>query len=132
MSEVKICALVVDDSALIRTMVKSALRAVGVSDLTEARDGKEALSLLDSQKFELMVLDWNMPEVTGLEVVEAMRNGESLNKDIPILMVTAEATKDKVSRIAKLKVNGYVVKPITSEILEKKLSILVKRLDLQG
>lgn len=113
---------------MIRTLEKNALREVGVTDITETKDGEDALPLLESEKFDILVLDWMMPKVQGIDVARQVREGDGPNRDIAILMVTAEATKDKVMQISKYKVNGYIVKPFTSEILEKKLKILIKRL----
>lgn len=128
MAENILRVLIVDDSALMRQMVKSSVHSVGITDVTEARDGKAALALLEIKKFDILILDWVMPEVTGIEVAQTIRTGVGVNKDIPIMMVTAEASKDEVQKIAALKINGYVVKPFTGKTLEKKLSILVKRI----
>jgi two-component system chemotaxis response regulator CheY len=128
MNERNIRAMVCDDSPMIRTLEKSALRGVGITDVVEAKDGSDALPLLEAEKFDILVLDWMMPNVHGIEVARILREGDGPNKDIMILMVTAEASKDNVLQISKYKVNGYVLKPFTTEILEKKLKILIKRL----
>lgn len=128
MNERNIRAMVCDDSPMIRMMEKNALRGVGITDVVEAKDGSDALPLLEAEKFDILVLDWMMPNVHGIEVARIVREGNGPNKDIMILMVTAEASKDNVLQISKYKVNGYVLKPFTIEILEKKLKILIKRL----
>ncbi len=112
--------LVVDDMSTMRRIVKSLLEQLGFSNIDEAEDGKVALQKLENGQYDFVITDWNMPNMTGLELVEAIRSNENL-KHLPVLMVTAEAKKENVIMAIKAGVNNYIVKPFTAETLKEKI-----------
>ncbi len=112
--------LVVDDMATMRRIIKSLLDQLGFKNIDEAEDGAVALQKLKSGNYDLVITDWNMPNMTGLELVQEIRKDPQL-KDIPVLMVTAEAKKENVIAAIKAGVNNYIVKPFTAETLKEKL-----------
>lgn len=112
--------LVVDDFATMRRIVKNILKQIGFTDIAEAEDGKNALKMLQNDKFGLIMCDWNMPEMPGIELLNRIRADEQL-KGIPFVMVTAEAQKENILDAVKAGVNSYIVKPFTAEIVEQKL-----------
>ncbi len=112
--------LVVDDMATMRRIIKSLLSQLGYKNIDEAEDGVEALNKLRSQKYDFVITDWNMPNMTGLELVQEIRKDPNL-KHLPVLMVTAEAKKENVIAAIKAGVNNYVVKPFTAETLKEKI-----------
>jgi two-component system chemotaxis response regulator CheY len=112
--------LVVDDFATMRKIIKNILLQLGFKDILEADDGTTALELLKKQKVDLIISDWNMPKMPGIELLKAIRSNEEL-KDIKFIMVTAEAQKENVIEAIKYGVNQYVVKPFTPETLKEKL-----------
>ena len=116
----KMRILVVDDFASMRKIIKGLLKQIGFQNIEEADDGSTALEKLKIGEFDLVICDWNMPEVPGIEVLKAVRNDPRL-KDLPFLMVTAEAKKDNVMEAVKAGVNQYIVKPFTAETLKKKI-----------
>ena len=118
--DLNIKILVVDDFATMRRILKGNLRKLGFSNILEAEDGCIALEELKKNKVDLIISDWNMPNMTGLELLKAVRGDESL-KQIPFVMVTAEGQKDSVMEAAKAGVSNYIVKPFTPEIFEEKL-----------
>ena len=115
--------LVVDDFATMRRIVKNILKQIGFTNIMEAEDGKSALKMLQSDKFDLIMCDWNMPEMPGIELLGKVRADEQL-KGIPFVMVTAEAQKENIIEAVKAGVNSYIVKPFTAEIVEQKLKKL--------
>jgi two-component system chemotaxis response regulator CheY len=112
--------LVVDDFATMRRIVKNVLKQIGFTNILEADDGSTALAVLQQDKIDLIISDWNMPKVTGLDLLKAVRSDESM-KGTPFLMVTAEAQKDNVIQAVQAGVSNYVVKPFTAEALQGKL-----------
>ncbi len=112
--------LVVDDFATMRKIIKNILTQLGFKNIVEADDGTTALEVLKKQKVDLIISDWNMPKMSGIELLKAVRGDENL-KDIKFIMVTAEAQKDNVVEAIKHGVNQYVVKPFTPETLKEKL-----------
>ena len=118
--DTSIKVLVVDDFATMRRIVKGALKQLGFKDIIEAEDGKAAFDELKKDKVGLIVSDWNMPNMTGLELLKAVRGDDGL-KDIPFLMVTAEGQKDNVVEAIKSGVSNYVVKPFTPDTFSEKL-----------
>ncbi|HEC67850.1 MAG TPA: response regulator [Candidatus Desulfofervidus auxilii] len=112
--------LVVDDFASMRKIIKGLLKQIGFQNIEEADDGSTALEKLKIREFDLIICDWNMPKVPGIEVLKAVRNDPRL-KDLPFLMVTAEAKKDYIIEAVKAGVTQYIVKPFTAETLRKKL-----------
>ncbi|MDK2861909.1 MAG: two-component system, chemotaxis family, chemotaxis protein CheY [Thermodesulfobacterium sp.] len=112
--------LVVDDFATMRKIIKNILTQLGFKNIFEADDGSSALELLKKEKIDLIISDWNMPKMNGLELLKAVRNDPNL-KDTIFVMVTAEAQKDNVIEAIKHGVNQYIVKPFTPETLKEKL-----------
>ncbi len=112
--------LIVDDFATMRKIIKNILIQLGFKEILEADDGTTALEILKKQKVDLIISDWNMPKMNGLELLKAIRRDENL-KNIRFIMVTAEAQKDNVIEAIKCGVNQYVVKPFTPETLKEKL-----------
>jgi len=112
--------LVVDDFSTMRRIVRNLLKELGFSNVHEAEDGVDALSKLRGGDFEFVVSDWNMPNMTGIDLLKAIRADESL-KHLPVLMVTAEAKKENIIEAAKAGASGYVVKPFTAATLDEKL-----------
>ena len=117
--------LVVDDYPLTRDMVKSILRQLGFLNIASAEDGAMALHMLREERFGLVICDWNMPRLSGLAVLREVR-AEERNKDLPFLMLTAEAYKENVVEAMKAGVSGYIVKPFTSQILSEKVTKVLK------
>ncbi|MGV1100623.1 response regulator [Thiovibrio sp. JS02] len=112
--------LIVDDTAVVRNIMKMQLQRMGFARIHEAEDGSVALTVLQSKKIDLIISDWNMPVMSGVELLREVRGSDFL-KDIPFIMVTAEATAARISMALQLKVNEMILKPFTLEILEKKI-----------
>ncbi|MBN1512654.1 MAG: response regulator [Phycisphaerae bacterium] len=111
--------LLVDDSRTIRNIQKNVLAEIGYSDVVEAGDGMEALSRIAAEKPDLMLVDWNMPNMDGITLVRKVRESD---KTTPIIMCTTEAEKSRVVEAIKAGVNNYVVKPFTGETLSEKIN----------
>ncbi|MEN6373975.1 MAG: response regulator [Smithella sp.] len=119
--------LVVDDFATMRKVVRNLLKQGGYEDIVEAEDGVMALKALKSQKIDFIVSDWNMPNMSGLELLKAVRADAELAKT-PFLMVTAEALQDNVVAAVKAGVSNYIVKPFTAEVLNEKIKKIIESL----
>lgn len=118
--------LVVDDFPTMRKIVKSVLKQLGLSNITEAEDGAEALGILKSDNtFEFVVSDWNMPNMTGIELLKAVR-AEAALKHLPFLMITAEAEKDNIVEAVRSGVSSYIVKPFNAATMKEKLEKIFK------
>jgi len=113
--------LVVDDMSTMRRIIKNVLRQIGYTSVEEAPDGQEALKKLKGGGFGLVVTDWNMPVMTGLELLKAIRADAEL-KILPVLMVTAEAQNENIIEAVQAGVSNYVVKPFTADGLQEKLA----------
>jgi two-component system chemotaxis response regulator CheY len=120
--------LVVDDFSTMRRIIKNLLRDLGFTNTEEADDGQTALPMLKTGKFDFLVTDWNMPGMTGIELLAAVRADDSL-KNMPVLMVTAEAKRDQIVAAAQAGVNGYVVKPFTAAVLKEKIEKIFERIN---
>ncbi len=120
--------LVVDDFSTMRRIIKNLLRDLGFTNTDEADDGNTALPMLKTGKYDFLVTDWNMPGMTGIELLKTVRADESL-KSLPVLMVTAEAKRDQIVAAAQAGVNGYVVKPFTAAVLKEKIEKIFERID---
>lgn len=117
--------LVVDDFATMRKLIKRLLKEQGViPQIDEAEDGLIALGKLRANAYDMVITDWNMPNMTGIELLNEMRNDSRL-ENIPVLLVTAEATKENVITAAHAGVDGYIVKPFTAQILIQKLEKII-------
>ena len=118
--------LVVDDFSTMRRIVKNLLRDLGFSNISEADDGSTALPMLQSGNFDFLVTDWNMPGMTGIDLLKNVRADDRL-KNMPVLMVTAEAKREQIIEAAQAGVNGYVVKPFTAAVLKEKIEKIFER-----
>ena len=123
--------LVVDDFSTMRRIVRNLLKELGFTNVDEAEDGVNALAKLHGGGFDFVVSDWNMPNMTGIDLLRAIRADGDL-KRLPVLMVTAEAKKENIIEAAKAGASGYVVKPFTAATLDEKLAKIFKTLEAQG
>jgi two-component system chemotaxis response regulator CheY len=112
--------LIVDDMQTMRRLLKSALNGLGYVNVVDAEGGTTALALLESGDYSLLITDWNMPDMEGIDLLKAVRANDKL-KSLPVLMVTAEAKKEQILEAAEAGVNGYVVKPFQPAQLKDKL-----------
>jgi two-component system, chemotaxis family, chemotaxis protein CheY len=118
--------LIVDDFATMRKIVRNILKQIGFEDITEAEDGNAALQVLKNDTIGLVVTDWNMPNMTGLDLLRNIRQDPKLGQT-PVLMVTAEGLKENVLEAVKAGVNNYVVKPFTAEVLQEKIEAIFRK-----
>ena len=116
--------LAVDDSATMRRIIRNQLKQAGFEDVDEAENGREALTLLGRGQYDLLITDWNMPEMCGLDLVIEVRKTEPIKK-MPILMITTVSAKEDIVTALKAGVNNYVVKPFDAATLQAKVSQLV-------
>ena len=115
--------LIVDDFSTMRRIIKNLLRDLGFSNTAEADDGNTALPMLQAGGYDFLVTDWNMPGMTGIDLLKAVRADDNL-ASLPVLMVTAEAKREQIVEAAQAGVNGYVVKPFTAQKLKEKLDTI--------
>ena len=118
--------LIVDDFSTMRRIIKNLLRDLGFTNTQEADDGNTALPMLRGGDFDFLITDWNMPGMSGIDLLREVRNDEKL-ASLPVLMVTAEAKRDQIIEAAKAGVNGYVVKPFTAQALKEKIEKIFER-----
>lgn len=121
-----ISILVVDDFATMRRVVRTCLSQLGFSNIQEAEDGVVALKKLQAGGFDLIISDWNMPNMMGIDLLREVRKDEKL-KALPFMMVTAEAQKENVLQAVQAGVSNYVIKPFNAAILEEKLAQVFKK-----
>ena len=119
--------LVVDDFSTMRRIIRALLGDLGYTDVHEAGDGAAAIDLLKAQPFDFIITDCNMPTMTGLELLKAVRT-EPATKAMPVLMVTAEGKRDQILESAQLGVSGYIVKPFTAETLKDRMESILQRI----
>jgi two-component system chemotaxis response regulator CheY len=117
--------LVVDDMSTMRRIVKNIMKQLGFPNVEEAENGQDALDKLRTESFGLVISDWNMPVMTGIDLLRAIRADDKL-KAIPVLMVTAEAQKENLIEAVKAGVSNYIVKPFTAEVLQEKMNKIFK------
>lgn len=117
--------LVVDDMSTMRRIVKNILKQLGFNNLEEAENGQDALTKLKADSYGFVVSDWNMPVMMGIDMLRAMRTDEKL-KEIPVLMVTAEAQKENLLEAIQAGVSNYLVKPFTPEAMQDKINKIFK------
>ncbi len=120
--------LIVDDFSTMRRIIKNLLRDLGFVNAVEADDGQTALPILQSGGIDFLVTDWNMPGMTGLDLLKAVRADSKL-VDLPVLLVTAEAKREQIVEAAQAGVNGYVIKPFTAATLKEKIDKIFERVD---
>lgn len=117
--------LVVDDMVTMRRIVKNILKQLGFANVDEAENGQEALQKLRADTYGFVVSDWNMPVMTGIDMLRAIRADEKL-KPTPVLMVTAEAQQSNLIEAVQAGVSNYIVKPFTAETLQEKIAKIFK------
>ncbi len=122
--------LVVDDFATMRRIVRNVLKQLNITNVTEAENGKQALAILEKEhsEFELIISDWIMPEMTGIDFLKACKQDENFKK-IPFVMVTAEAQKQSVVEAIKAGVDNYIVKPFTPDKLQEVIQKAMARVN---
>jgi two-component system chemotaxis response regulator CheY len=120
--------LVVDDFSTMRRIVRNLLKELGFHNVDEAEDGVDALGKLRSGGYHFVISDWNMPNMTGLDLIKTIR-ADAVLKDLPVLMVTAEAKKENIIAAAQAGASGYVVKPFTAATLDEKLNKIFKTME---
>lgn len=118
--------LIVDDYSTMRRIVKNLLHDLGFTNTSEADDGRSAWPMLQNGDFDFVVTDWNMPGMTGIDLLKAIRGDARLAK-LPVLMVTAEAQRDQIVEAAQAGVNGYIIKPFTAITLKEKIDKIFQR-----
>ena len=121
--------LVVDDFSTMRRIVRNLLKELGFSNVDEAEDGVAALNKLRGSQFDFVISDWNMPNMTGIDLLTAIRADANL-KSLPVLMITAEAKKENIVAAAQAGASGYIVKPFTAAVLEEKLNKIFEKLGM--
>jgi two-component system chemotaxis response regulator CheY len=117
--------LVVDDMSTMRRIVKNIMKQLGFANVEEAENGQDALDKLKADTFGFVISDWNMPVMTGIQLLRAIRADEKL-KAVPVLMVTAEAQKENLIEAIQAGVSNYIVKPFTAEVLQEKMNKIFK------
>jgi two-component system chemotaxis response regulator CheY len=120
--------LIVDDFSTMRRIIKNLLRELGFNNTAEADDGNTALPVLKKTEFDFLITDWNMPGMTGIDLLRAVRADEQLAK-LPVLMVTAERKRENIVEAAEAGVNGYIVKPFTAATLREKMEAIFRRIE---
>ncbi|NGY06898.1 chemotaxis response regulator CheY [Solimonas terrae] len=119
--------LVVDDFSTMRRIVRNLLGDLGYSNITEADDGKSAWPVLQAGSFDFVVTDWNMPGMTGIDLLRNIRGDARIAKT-PVLMVTAEAQREQIIEAAQAGVNGYIIKPFNAATLKEKIDKIFQRI----
>jgi two-component system chemotaxis response regulator CheY len=119
--------LIVDDFSTMRRIIRNLLKELEFTNADEAEDGVVALNKLHSSQFDFVVSDWNMPNMTGIDLLRAIRADATL-KHLPVLMVTAEAKKENIIEAAQAGASGYIVKPFTAAVLEEKLNKIFEKM----
>mgnify|MGYP002633372728 CR=1 FL=1 len=123
----KLRFLVVDDFSTMRRIIRNLLKELGYSNVDEAEDGAIGLHKLKTGEFDFVVTDWNMPNMDGLQLLQAVRADPAL-KHLPVLMITAEAKKENIISAAQAGASGYIVKPFTAGTLGEKLGKIFEKL----
>lgn len=118
--------LIVDDSSTMRRIIINTLNKLGHQDVSEAANGREGLERLSASPVDMIITDWNMPEMSGIDFIRTVRSTPAV-KDIPVLMVTTNAAKDDIVEALKAGVNSYVVKPFTPDTMKEKIESVLTR-----
>jgi two-component system, chemotaxis family, chemotaxis protein CheY len=116
--------LIVDDSSTMRRIIINTLNKLGHQDFVEASNGREGIDRLGAGTIDMIITDWNMPEMNGIDFIKAVRGGSN-SKDVPVLMVTTNAAKDDIVEALRAGVNNYVVKPFTAETIKEKIDAVL-------
>ncbi len=123
-------ALVVDDSTVMRKIIMRQLVAAGVDDIDEATDGEQALEAISMHDYSVVMMDWNMPNMTGIDAVRAIREQGNM---VPIIMVTTESERSRILEAIKTGVNDYIMKPFSEvELVETVKNVLARWLAMQS
>ena len=122
----KLRILVVDDYVKMRAIIKNSLRKLGYHNIDEAENGTRAFTKLKTERFDFVISDWNMPKMSGLDLLKAVR-ADPDTMDIPFLMITAEALSQNIVSAVKAGVDNYIVKPFTEATLEEKIDAIFKK-----
>lgn len=112
--------LIVDDFSTMRRIIRNILRQLGFNNVVEADDGTTAWEVLNREKIDFIVSDWNMPNMTGIELLRKVRSSEQ-HGNLPFLMVTAEAQQENIIEAVQAKVSNYIVKPFTADTMKQKI-----------
>ena len=120
-ADTKMHVLVVDDFATMRRIITNILKQLGYDTILEAEDGAKALQIMETEKVDLVITDWNMPHMSGLDLLMAIRASED-KKHIPVLMVTAEAMQENIVKAAQAGVNNYIIKPFDAKTMSEKIN----------
>ena len=120
-ADTKMHVLVVDDFATMRRIITNILKQLGYETILEAEDGAKALQIMETEKVDFVITDWNMPNMSGLDLLMAIRASED-KKDIPVLMVTAEAMQENIVKAAQAGVNNYIIKPFDAKTMSEKIN----------
>jgi two-component system, chemotaxis family, chemotaxis protein CheY len=118
--------LIADDMQTMRSSVRSVIKELGFTKISEAADGIDALSQLKKDKYDILFMDWNMPNMDGITLLRLIR-GDAELKDIIVLMVTAEKEKAHVIEAMKAGISDYIVKPFTADILKEKIKHIIAK-----
>ncbi|MBI4083500.1 MAG: response regulator [Candidatus Lambdaproteobacteria bacterium] len=119
----KMNILVVDDFATMRRIITNVLRQLGFENIVEADDGTKALRVIEQQRVDFVITDWNMPQMSGLDLLKAIRSHEDASKQkTPVLMVTAESLQENIVAAAQAGVNNYIIKPFDAKTLSDKIN----------
>lgn len=119
-TDLKMSVLVVDDFSTMRRIITNVLKQIGFEKIFEAEDGTKALELMQHEKIDFVVTDWNMPQMSGLDLLKAIR-ADPERKDTPVLMVTAESLQENIVAAAQAGVNNYIIKPFDATTLSEKI-----------
>ena len=120
-ADTKMHVLVVDDFATMRRIISNVLKQLGFENILEAEDGTKALQIMETEQVDFVITDWNMPQMSGLDLLKAIRSSED-KKHIPVLMVTAEAMQENIIKAAQAGVNNYIIKPFDAKTLSDKIN----------
>ena len=131
MSKPNLRFLVVVDFSTMRRIVRNLLKELGFTNVEEAEDGVDALQKLRAASFDFVISDWNMPNMTGIELLRQVRADASL-RTLPLLMITAEAKKENIIEAAQAGASGYIVKPFTAATLDEKLNKIFLSMQKSG
>jgi two-component system chemotaxis response regulator CheY len=118
--------LVVDDFSTMRRIIKNILKQLEFNNVVDADDGSSAWEVLNKDKIDFVISDWNMPKMSGLELLKKVRNSEEF-ADLPFLMVTAEGQQENIIEAVQAGVSNYIVKPFTPETIEQKISKIFEK-----
>lgn len=118
--------LIVDDSSIARQQIAQIVASMGITSADKAGDGATALTMLDTHKYDVVLLDWNMPRLNGMDVLKAMRS-DPANRSVRVIMVTSEALKENIVAAVRAGADDYIVKPFKDDILKDKVSRLLAR-----